>query len=335
MAERFGARASTAGLIVGAGLASGLICWLAYRLPPPSTSDFEQIWVAGRAWLDGQDPYSVVPTTGTRYPLLYPFPAVLVGLPLAPLPFPWARLLWACLSGAALAWAAARRGGGLAIALLSASFLNAIVQGQWSPLLTAAAVVPALSWVLSAKPTIGAAIILAFPSRRTIALAAGIFLLSLVLFPRWPWRWIDGLGAATHMVPLVLRPGGVLLLLALVRWRRPEARLLAALACVPQTLGLYETLPLFLVTRTRPQAYTLAVLSYVAAFAQAAAVPRSEGMPLDALFAARWPFVLVCLYLPALTMVLLPIRRYGAGYPGSRTGDASVTPGPRPAAQRM
>jgi hypothetical protein len=294
--------------MVLAGLASAVVCWVAYRLPPPSTSDFEQIWVAGRAWLAGQDPYSVVPTTGTHYPLLYPFPAVMVGIPLAPMSFPWARVLWAALSGVAMAWAAGRRGGGLPVALLSASFLNAIVQGQWSPLLTAAAVIPALSWVLAAKPTIGAAIILAFPSRRTIALVLGLLVLSVVLFPRWPWRWAESLGAATHMVPIVLRPGGVLLLLALLRWRRPEARLLAGMACVPQTLGLYETLPLFLVTQNRPQGYILAVLSYVAAFAQAAIVPRADGMPLDTLFAARWPFVLLCLYLPALIMVLLPLR---------------------------
>jgi hypothetical protein len=108
------------------------------------------------------------------------------------------------------------------------------------------------------------------------------------------------------MVPVVARPGGFLLLLALSRWRRPEARLLAAMACVPQTLGLYETLPLFLIPRTRWQGYALAGLSYVAAFAQVAAVPRLSGMSLDAMFAARWPFIFVCLYCPALVMVLLP-----------------------------
>jgi hypothetical protein len=108
------------------------------------------------------------------------------------------------------------------------------------------------------------------------------------------------------MAPILLRPGGVLLLLALIRWRLPEARLLAALACVPQTVGLYETLPLFLIPRTRWQGYALAGSSYVAAFGQVAAVPRLPGMTLDAVLADRWPFLFVCLYLPALVMVLLP-----------------------------
>jgi hypothetical protein len=83
------------------------------------------------------------------------------------------------------------------------------------------------------------------------------------------------------------------------------------MACVPQTLGLYETLPLFLIPRTRWQGYVLAGSSYVAAFAQVAFVPRLPGMSLDAMFAARWPFIFVCLYCPALVMVLLPRRVEG------------------------
>src|SRR4051812_10338912 len=101
------------------GLVAGAICWLAYRLPPPSTSDFDQIWVAGRALVRHQDPYAVVPTQGTRYPLLYPLPAALIGVPFALLPLPAARVLWAVLAGASVAWAAIRYGRGLPTALLS------------------------------------------------------------------------------------------------------------------------------------------------------------------------------------------------------------------------
>src|SRR3954447_25473839 len=99
MAEESRERWSATGLIVLVGLASAGVCWMAYRLPPPTTSDLEQIWVAARAWHGGSDPYTIVPTTGTHFPLLYPFPAVLVGLPLATLPFSWARVLWAAFSG--------------------------------------------------------------------------------------------------------------------------------------------------------------------------------------------------------------------------------------------
>jgi hypothetical protein len=295
------------GLVLVVGLLSGLICWLAYRLPPPSTSDFEQIWTGARAVAYGADPYAVVPTTGTRYPLFYPLTAVLVGLPFAAVPFGSARVLWAAASGALFGWAALRHGRGLPTALLSASFLNAIIQGQWSPILTAAVVLPALSWALVTKPSVGAALFAAFPSRRAVVGSLAVFGLSLVISPMWPLRWLEALKATSHMMPLITRPGGVILLIALARWRRPEARLLAALACVPQTIGLYETLPLFLIPRTRWQGYGLSGLSYVAAFAQAAAAPRLPGMTLDALLAARWPFIFFCLYLPALVMVLLPL----------------------------
>jgi len=300
---------------------SAALCWVAYRLPPPSTSDFDQMWVAARALVVGTDPYAVVPTTGTHYPFFYPLPSALVALPLAPLSLPWARVVWAGVSGAVFTSAALRYGRGLPAALLSASFLNAVVQGQWSPLMTAAAVVPALSWIWVAKPSVGAAMFAGFPNRR--AVIGGLLLagLAFIALPSWPARWLEALRDANHVLP-VQRPGGFLLLFALLRWREPEARVLAGLACVPQTIGLYETLPLFLIPRTRWQGYALAGLSYVAAFAQAVAVPRLPGMTLDATLAGRWPYLFALLYLPALVLLLLPRRQAGTrdGEPAGATG---------------
>jgi hypothetical protein len=296
------------GFVLAVGLVSGFVCWLAYRLPPPTTSDFEQIWEGARALLAGADPYTEVPKTGTHYPLYYPLTAIVIGIPLAGLPWDWARVAWAVLSGAGFAWAALRYGRGLPTALLSANFLNAIIQGQWSPLMTAAVVVPSLSWLLAAKPSVGAALFAAFPSRQAVIGCVALLGISLVLFPTWPGRWLDALAASGHVSP-VRSPGGIILLLALLRWRLPEARLLAALACVPQTIALYDTLPLFLIPRSRWQGYALAGLSYVAAFGQAALVPRSPGMPLETMLAGRWPIVLACLYLPALVMIFLPPPR--------------------------
>jgi hypothetical protein len=296
------------GLVLAVGLISGFACWLAYRLPPASTSDFELIWVGARALLSGADPYAVVPATGTRYPLYYPLTAIVVGLPFAAMPFPWARVLWAVASGAAFAAAALRYGRGLPTALLSANFLNAVIQGQWSPLLIAGAILPAFSWVLAAKPSIGAGLYAAFPSGRAVIGGLALLAISLVLYPTWPVHWAESLRASIHMAP-VRSPGGFILLLAVIRWRRPEARLLAVLACVPQIISLYDTLPLFLIPRTRWQGYGLAGLSYVAAFGQVAMVPRQSSMPLEDMLAHRWPFLFLCLYLPALVMVLLPEPR--------------------------
>ena len=300
------------GLVLLSGLVSGFVCWLAYRLPPPSTSDFELIWVGANALLAGQDPYAVVPASGTRYPLYYPLTAIVLGVPFAPLPFPAARLLWAVLSGVGFAWAAFRYGRGLPTALLSANFLNAVIQGQWSPLLIAGAILPPLSFLFAAKPSIGAALFAAFPRWSTIIAGLVVVGISLVVMPAWPARWAEALRATIHVAPVAC-PGGFVLLLALLRWRTPEARLLAVLACVPQTIGLYETLLLFLIPRTRWQGYALAGLGYVAAFGQVAAVPRVPGMSLETMLEGRWPFIFLGLYLPALVMVLFPNPGDAAG----------------------
>jgi hypothetical protein len=293
--------------LAAAGMAA-LICWAAYLIPPPSTSDFEPLWIGARALLSGQDPYAVVPTMGTRYPLYYPLPAVLVTLPLGALPFPLARALWAAAGAAIFVVAALRYRRGLLPALLSACFLNAVVQGQWSPLLTAAVVLPALSWLWAAKPSVGLVLFAAYPQRRAVVGGLLLVCLAFVVRPTWTLGWLEALRETNHVAPIV-RPGGVVLLLALLRWRLPEGRLLAAMACVPHTIGLYEALPLFLVPRTRWQGYALAALSYVAAFAQVLLVPREASVSWEATNAARWPLFFGFLYLPALVILLFFSKR--------------------------
>jgi hypothetical protein len=285
------------------GLLAGAAAFVAYRVPPPTTSDLDQVLEGARALLHGQDPYGSAERVHFFFPQLYPLTALLLLVPLAPLPTELARVVWAAAGGAALTLAARRYGRGLPPALLSASFLNAVILGQWSPLLTASAVIPALGAAWVAKPSIGAAMFAAFPSRRGVMAALLLLVLSLVISPTWPWRWWAVLFHGPQAVP-ILRPAGFLLLLALLRWRRPEARLLVALGCVPQTIGLYDTLPLFLIPQSRMEGYGLAVMSYVAAFGQALLYPRLPDMSLAQNLAERWPVVLMCLYLPALFMVL-------------------------------
>jgi hypothetical protein len=287
------------------GLLAGAAVFAAYRLPPPTNSDLDQVLDGARALLRGGDPYS--PTTRAQFffPQLYPLTAMLLLTPLALLPAELARVVWAAAGGVALTLAARRYRRGLPAALLSASFLNAVILGQWSPFLTASAVFPVLGVAWAAKPSIGAAMFASFPSRRGTIAAALLVGLSLVVYPSWPWHWSSALFEGPQAIP-ILRPAGFLLLLALIRWRRPEARLLVALACVPQTIGLYDTLPLFLIPRTRMEGYGLAVMSYLAAFGQALLYPRLPHMTLAENLAERWPVVLVCLYLPALLLVLRP-----------------------------
>ena len=178
--------------------------------------------------------------------------------------------------------AALRKGRGLLPALLSACFLNAILQGQL---------------VAAAHRGRGASSGLVALDRQAVAWRRLLRRLSdapggdrsdpaaLPGVPRLP----DMAGAMARSAPrdqprsaLSRRPGGAVLLLALIRWRVAEGRLLAALACVPQTIGLYEALPLFLIPTNRWQGYLLAALSYLAAFAQAILVPRMPGASWEA-----------------------------------------------------
>lgn len=64
---------------------------------------------------------------------------------------------------------------------------------------------------------------------------------------------------------------------------------MGALACVPQTTALYETLPLFLVPRGRPGGYVLAIGGYAAAFVMAHSFPWAavSSEPFEANLARR------------------------------------------------
>jgi hypothetical protein len=236
-----------------------------------------------------------------QWPLFYPLPAVLLVSPLAVLPFGLARALWAMISAGLFVYAARRTARPLWVAVLSASFLQAIVQGQWSPLLTAGVILPWVSITWIAKPTVALALFAGWHRKHAIVGGVALMLVSLAIEPSWPLKLWEGRAAAIHRAP-VLRPGGILLLLALLRWRLPEGRLLAALACVPHSLGVYESLPLFLIPQRKGHAYALALLTYAAVFLiellPTAALGVVEG------FDRRWVFMFTLVYLPALILLL-------------------------------
>jgi len=299
---------SAAVAALGAG---AYVATLYARQTPETGSDFDQSWIAARALLAGGDPYAAVVAAGWPWPLYYPLPAVLVAVPFTMLSMAAARVVFGGLGAGALAYAMTGRvWWGLAV-LAGAPFLDALTNVQWSPLLTAAALLPALGWALAAKPTIGLALWVAYPRWQTAAAVGAIAVASLIVLPEWPRLWLAATAGAAHIRPPIFRPGGLLLLLALLRWRRPEARLLAALACVPQSPAMYEALPLFLAASSAREALGLALLSHVAYGATRLLPP---GGSLAEAYEAKWPIMLVLVYLPVLVVVL------------RRRNEASVTP---------
>jgi hypothetical protein len=293
---------SRRGAAAALGLVGGIFVLLSASSPHPPHTDWSQIYAGARVFLAGGDPYTTV--RHDQYPSFYPATAYLLAAPLAWLPFLWAAALWAGLGTWACSTALFRRGPWALLALGSAPFLNALLLGQWSPILVGATAVPWLVGAWAAKPTIGAALFAAYPSRLALGLGAILVALSLALQPDWPAHWLAAFGNAAHLRTPITRPGGVLLLLGLLRWRQPEGRLIAALAVVPQTSMAYELLPLFLIPRTGREMGLLVILSQLA-FVVAVSLPGIDpANDLAGTLTRQWPVWLAGCYLPALAFVL-------------------------------
>ena len=163
--------------------------------------------------------------------------------------------------------------------------------------------IPGLGFLLAAKPTVGAALLAFRPNRTAVVGVLVLAGVSLLLMPSWPSDWWAAMDRTRQYAAPVMRPWGWLLLLAALRWRTPEARLLLLLALIPHTTALHGALPLFLIGENRWQGYALVAGSYIAAVWQAWILPVG-GIGLTEGLAQRWPVLLVCLWLPALLLVL-------------------------------
>ena len=204
---------------------AGTFCGLALSRPN-SAPDFLVFWHHARTLLDGRSPYEwpFVIGPGRVAPFMYPLPAAMLVAPFAWLPMPVAGALFFALSSGLLAFAIMRRGYGGLLVFTSGPFILAATLGQWSPVITASVLIPWLSGIAFIKPNLGLA---AFAYRPSPAMVGGGALLlgaSLVLVPTWPLEWLRVLrdNAGIYHAP-VATAGGFLLLLALVRWRWPEA----------------------------------------------------------------------------------------------------------------
>ena len=214
------------------GLIAAVVAYQHAMMRDPQR-DFTQVWFAARAVIHGENPYALV-GPGLAYdwpcPLLYPLTAAVVAMPLAALPQELANALFMLLGAGAFAWALMRFGYGPLIGFASASMLFAAEAVQWSPLLAATAVVSPLGVVLAAKPTIGAAIFAARPSRWALFGALVLVVLAFLAEPSWVAHWLDAIARNERTIPPVAPyqapvtvPGGIFALACLARWRRPEA----------------------------------------------------------------------------------------------------------------
>jgi hypothetical protein len=181
---------------------------------------------------------------------------------------------------------------------------------QFSPLFAASVAVPWLSIFLIAKPTVGVAAFAARPSWWAVAGAVVFAGIAFLINPDWVHEWLQAVAhnnatwapGHPYRIP-ILFPGGILTLLCFLRWKRPEARYVGVLACVPQTPMLYETVPLFMVPRTFWQATVLFALSYASHYVTEWIEPQQLHARIQNMNVSGQMIVLF-LYLPATIMIL-------------------------------
>ncbi len=223
-------------------------------------TDWDHVWVAARMLFADVDPYHAIgPHAGATFRLaarmIYPLTTVVAVSPLALLPLAVARALFVGGSMALLAWALSADRLWRCLWLLSAPIVLTMGLGQWAALTTAAGMLPWAGGLLALKPQNAVVWLAATLSRRmllqVLAVGAALGVVSLVVQPGWVAEWRESVAVHWSIRPLIVRPLAWPILLAALRWRRPEARLLLATALVPINPGPYELVPLVTVARTR------------------------------------------------------------------------------------
>ena len=285
------------------GVASGIAAFLLHGRRG-FWPDFVFPWAAARYLLDGNDPYVMLPgglPEPFETPLLYPLPTVLAVVPFARLSMAAAGGIVMGISSALLSFVLSQRGWARLWMLASAPFVMAVSLGQWSPLVVVAALQPAVGALAALKPNIGLAAFAYRPTRGMVIGGIVVVALSLLVLPQWPLEWLHAVRSLPgHPAPLLIARGaGFVVLLAGLRWRAPEARLLLVSACIPQLPFFSDQLPLMLVARTRTELVALTALSQVGFLAWFMFLSNDEAYVPKAA-----PYVLAFIFLPALILVL-------------------------------
>jgi hypothetical protein len=261
------------------------------------------VWALRAAYTisHGIDTYAFTPDPAF---VAYPLPVAFFGFPLLWVvgfaPFFLAGTIFLSISAGLLTWGMLRAGEErrLLAILLSGPFWIAVAVAQWSPLIVAAWYIPVLAPLLVlVKPQIALPVAFARkPSSLGLLVAATALLLSLVIYPTWPFRFLQLIGPYQAIVPVLALPFGPLLLLAALRFRDERARLFLLMSFMPQR-AVYDFLPLWLVPKNGRDLATLTSLSWVIGIVGIVTWPEIVNHP-----DLGWAVHLI--YLPLLVMIL-------------------------------
>ena len=276
------------------GLLSAALCYYARLHIYPGPGDFLWPLRSARDLLAGRDPYAY-PFHRLQVP--YPLPAAFVGLPFVRLPDQIAAAaIFFGRSSSLLAFGLLRDGPAWRLWLFgSPLYLHSLMFAQWPPLLMAMAFFPSLLFLGLVKPHMAFPLAFSGYVRWTwpaVLFSAAVGVASLLVMPDWPLRFVSQLGPYEGVSPLlVLSGGGPIILLALLRWRHKEARLLLLMSLMPQR-AFYDQLSLWFIPRSKREMLVLTLASWIGVYSWL-------------IVGSNWPaWVVVSIYLPALVMVL-------------------------------
>ncbi len=268
---------------------------------PAAINDLGFPLCAGRVLLAGGDPYGdacASPAQGRIWPT-NPLTTVLITLPFAPLGDKGALPIWAIMSGI-LAFGLLQNGQRWRLVVfLSAPYWVALLCLNWTPLMAALAMLPALTPLWLVKPQNGLPAFLTHLSRRRAVVAATFLIVSLVVDPTWPIRWWPQAQSYDFYVPLIVLPFGPLILLALFFWRDVKARYILLLSAMPQRF-LYDPLLLAWIPESRSDVLYLTVAGWI-----------GYGL-VFVLQVPYQPIVVLFCYLPAIIIRWQHLRMRGA-----------------------
>ncbi len=277
------------------GVATGGFCWLVMSHLHQDAGDFRWALHLAHRLLARQNPYD---TPFEQYPLA----AAFFALPFLRLPPEIAAGLFYGLSSALLAYGLTRDGYRRLLIFLAYPYWAGILTVQWSPTVAAGAFFPLLLPATLAKPQIGLPVLLTHASRRGLLLCLLLLLLSLAAMPTWPRVWLVQAGHYQYFIPLLVMPG-LLLALALRRYRNRDAILLLLAACMPQR-WFFDAFILWLIPKSRRE------IVWTVFFSWGAGIWRWYRFPHT--FHEVGRIAVIFLYLPMLAVVLFRNREAAA-----------------------
>lgn len=275
------------------GVASGALCWCALHNGHQGAADFQWPMRLAHNMLAGNAPYD---TPLQRYPGV----AAVFALPFLWLPPEAAAGAFFGISSALLAFGLTRHSYRRLLIFLAFPYWASLITAQWSPLIAASFFFPVLLPVTIVKPQVGVPVFLTRCTRTGVVACLVVGLASLALSPRWPLLWVRQWGYHEHFYALLIFPG-LLVLLALLRWRDSDSWLLLLSALMPQR-WFYDIFVLWVIPKTRREIVWTSFLSWGCGFWRWYYPPTSFAQ------VGRWTVLLI--YLPMLIVILL--RAYAA-----------------------